>query len=238
MHAAEALTLGGQGAEVRAFMAPKLKTESDDQKRCGLARELVRAGDRDQSVVMMDILRSADPHGHVHAAESLYKVGWGGDSKPLEQAFDQTKNIRLKIMAAAALAKHGQDATSAEAFTFLRSVLRQQADPEIFRIVAWVLARIGTKQDIALIRDRLDDADNKLALAFLQHALAALGDPEGRNALLRNLKSSDPAIRTYAAVFAGESDMTEAAPLLIRQLDDENRDARIRAAQALLAMAE
>jgi HEAT repeat protein len=32
--------------------------------------------------------------------------------------------------------------------------------------------------------------------------------------------------------------MTEAAPLLIRQLDDENRDARIRAAQALLAMAE
>jgi sialidase-1 len=238
IHAAEALTLADQGEEVREFLMPKLRTESDDQKRCGLARELVRAGDRDQGVVMMDILRGANAHGHVHAAESLYKVGWVGDSKPLQQAFAQTENIRLRIMAAAALAKHGQGTTRANAFALLRSNLRQQADPEVFRISAWVLARIGTGDDIALIRDRLADADDELAVAFLQHALAALGDAAGRKALIRNLESSDPAIRTYAAVFAGESAIVEAAPLLIRQLDDENRDARVRAAQALLVLAQ
>jgi HEAT repeat protein len=55
--------------------------------------------------------------------------------------------------------------------------------------------------------------------------------------LLENLKSADPVIRTYAAVFAGESGIFEAVPDLIRQLDDENPDAGIRAAQALLTLA-
>src|SRR5690242_10317620 len=45
MHAAEALTLEGLGAEVRASLAARLPGETDDQRRCGLARELVRAGD-------------------------------------------------------------------------------------------------------------------------------------------------------------------------------------------------
>ncbi|HAH48796.1 MAG TPA: sialidase, partial [Planctomycetaceae bacterium] len=38
MHAAEALTLAGKGDEVRQIIAPQLKTEKDDQHRCGLAR--------------------------------------------------------------------------------------------------------------------------------------------------------------------------------------------------------
>src|SRR5262249_34325650 len=45
MHAAEGLTSAGQGQDVRRALAPKLTTETDDQKRCGLARELVRAGE-------------------------------------------------------------------------------------------------------------------------------------------------------------------------------------------------
>lgn len=238
IHAAEALTLAGHGDEVRTFLAPKLKTESDDQRRCGLARELSRAGDVSKSDVMMDMLRGEDPHGHVHAAESLYKVGWRGSSKPLDQAFRQAENIRLKIMAAAAFAKHGQAETKTEAITFLRTILGEEADPEIFRTAAWVIARVGTSQDIALIRDRLEDTDNPLVLAFLQHALGTLGDQQGRQALLRNLASSDSAIRTYAAVFSGESGIAQAVPSLTRQLDDEHRDARIRAAQALLVLAE
>ncbi|WP_182869970.1 HEAT repeat domain-containing protein [Stieleria mannarensis] len=40
----------------------------------------------------------------------------------------------------------------------------------------------------------------------------------------------------HAAVFAGEAGMTDAVPFLIRQLEDENLDARIRAAGALLAL--
>ena len=48
MHAAEALTLAGKTDEVRATLAPLLPKERDDQRRCGLAREL-RARRRSRS---------------------------------------------------------------------------------------------------------------------------------------------------------------------------------------------
>src|SRR5690606_38121574 len=60
MHAAEALTLAGRGNEVRAHLLPLLPQESDDQRRCGLARELVRTGARQYAAIMLDILNAAD----------------------------------------------------------------------------------------------------------------------------------------------------------------------------------
>ena len=74
MHAAEGLTLGGHGLEVIDYLTPKLKTETDDQYLCGLAREIVRAGDRSVVPVMLNILEGDNYYGHVHAAESLFKV--------------------------------------------------------------------------------------------------------------------------------------------------------------------
>ncbi len=237
IHAAEALTLAGYPQEVREILEQKLDAETDDQRRCGLARELVRTGERQRSEVMLEILRKANPHGHVHAAESLYKVGWVGEAAPLEQAA-QSDDIRLRLMASAALARHGKGSARADAFAFLRQTLRDQTDPAVFRLAAWILGRIGEDKDRALIRSRLKDADDDLVRAFLQHALAALGDEEGRRALLGNFQSNDPAIRTYAAVFAGESKIFAAAPFLIRQLADDNLDARVRAAQALFVLAQ
>ncbi|MDV6034195.1 MAG: HEAT repeat domain-containing protein [Phycisphaera sp. RhM] len=237
MHAAESLTFAGQTQEVRKHLLPKLDTETDDQRRCGLARELARAGDQEKSTLLLEILRKNNPHGHVHAAESLYKVGWPGDGTELQKAFANSSDIRVRIMAAAALANYGQGPNRDESLEFLRQTLRDEKDPALFRLAAWILGRIGEPKDCVLIRSRLKDAKNDaLAQAFLQHALAALGDPQGREVLMRNLQSTDSAIRTYAAVFAGESGMTDAAPFLIRQLDDENLDARIRAAGALLAL--
>ena len=238
MHAAEALTVGGEGEEVQRFLTPKLESEKDDQRRCGIARELVRAGDVAKSSVMMEILRNEDPHGHVHAAESLYKVGWKGNFDPVKKAFSETDHLPLKIMAASALAKYDRDGSGKEAIAFLRNTLKEEEDPAIFRLPAWVLCRIGDESDRELIRSRLKDADDPLVHAFLEHALAALGDADGKAALLENLKSDDPVIRTYAAVFAGESGLFEAVPDLVRLLDDENPDARIRAAQALLTLAQ
>lgn len=237
MHAAEGLTVSGQEQEVQSYLAPKLPQEADDQLRCGLARELVRSGNVAKSSVMMQILQGEDSHGHVHAAESLYKVGWEGSAAPLQKAFHETDDIRLRLMAAAALAKFDKGQTGKEALSYLREHLKTEPDPEVFRLSAWVLCRIGDAGDQDLIRTRMKDTDDSLVLAFLEHALAALGDPEGQEALLKNLQSDDPAIRTYAAVFAGEAGIIEAVPSLILQLDDENLDARIRAAQALLTIA-
>ena len=92
MHAAEALTLAGHAEDVRKALTRLLKTEKNDQHRCGLARELVRAGDRSQVAVMLNILTRENSNGHVHACESLYKVNEIGDGIAMRQAMQQTAN--------------------------------------------------------------------------------------------------------------------------------------------------
>ena len=232
MHAAEGLTLGGHGDEVIAFLESKLPEETDDQRRCGLARELVRAGKREYAQVMFDILAGDDPHGHVHAAESLYKVGELSDGSILRHTFSSTSNVTLKIMAAAALARAGNP----EAMAYLREQLNNP-DLNLVRIAGWVIGRIGSEADIPALRQVRDAAETDLQRVFHEHSLAVLGDEEGLQSLLDNLSSEDAGTRTYAATFAGDARATDARDLLIGLLDDSNLDTRIRAAQSLLVLA-
>lgn len=231
IHAAEALTLAGKSDEVREALEPRLASERDAQRRCGLARELVRAGDRLQARVLLDILSADDPHGHVHAAESLYKVFEIGDGSGLRAAMKQQANETLRLMAAAALGRSG----SPQAMRLLREALQSDQDDTI-RIAAWILGRIGDKRDTAQLHKNLQRTDDPLVRAYQEHALAALGDQQGQAALLRNLRSEDPAIRTYAATFAGDARLQAARPALRDMLDDPHLDARIRAAQSLIVL--
>ena len=52
-----------------------------------------------------------------------------------------------------------------------------------------------------------------------------------------NLQASDAAVRTYAADFAGHARAIEHRDVLVKLLDDENLDTRIRAAQSLFMLA-
>ena len=236
IHAAEGLTLAGHGNEVRAYLEPKLPAEKDDQQRCGIARELIRAGDSSFIKVMADILAGEDDHGHIHAAESLYKVRQIGDLEAMKRAFAKKDNIKLHLMAAAALARHGDN----DAMAAIRGALATADDAEGdgIRIGAWLLGRIGDKSDIQRIRARIDDAPDAIIRAYCDHALAALGDEAGMKALEKNLSSDDPAIRTYAATFAGDARAAHVAQRLIEMLEDDHPDARYRAAQTLLFLAE
>jgi len=233
MHAAEALTVAGHGAEVRAFLTPKLPAEKDDQRRCGLARELVRAGDRSHVRLMLDILAGSDTHGHVHAAESLYKVNELGDGLALRRAYSQNENPKLRLMAAGALGRWGSPA----AMQYLREQL-PHADPEISKIAAWILGVIGTASDIPPLRNHLAHAPDAITRAYHEHALALLGDDEGKRCLRSNLSDADPMIRTYAANFAGDARVIDAREDLRHLLADDNVDVRVRAAQALLTLAQ
>ena len=232
IHAAEGLTLAGRGQEVRTLLLPKLAKEKDDQRRCGLARELVRAGDEQKARIMLDILAGERSHGHVHAAESLYKVGTIGDGSALQKAMIQTKNGSLQLMAAAALGRDGQPL----ALRRLRQKLKS-SDPNISRIAAWVLARIGDESDVRQLRKNVVAAKDDLTRCYNEHALARLGDRSGMRALERNLSSTNPAIRTYAATFVGDAGALRLAKKLIVMLDDPHLDAGIRAAQSLLVLA-
>lgn len=235
IHAAEGLTAGGHAAEVREYLNAKLNASKwDDQQICGLTRELVRAGDRSREKRLLDILTGEETSGHVHAAESLFKVGsLAKDQQDLLEAFEHGEDYRLRLMAAAALGKAGNP----QAMVFLRdSVVSDEADR--VRTAAWILGRLGNKSDINLLKTQLTSVKSDLDRAFLNHALAALGDKSGLEALAKNLDAEDAVQRTYAATFAADAKAVTLAPKLIEQLDDTNLDARVRAAQSLLILAE
>lgn len=231
MHAAEGLTLAGLPAEVRAALEPRLATEDDPRHRCGLARELVRAGDRGRVAILAGILAGDDARGHVHAAESLFKVGEVGDAAALERAARQREDIKCRLMAAAALARGG----NAAGFETIRAALRGD-DPDGIMLAGWILGQIGDATDIEPLRARLPDAATPLARASLEHALAMRGDAAGLEALERNLAAADDAIRAAAANAAGEARAAACGPHLVRLLDDPALDVRIRAAHALLVL--
>ncbi len=233
MHAAEALTQAGHSDETRAALAPLLAHESDAQKRCGLARELARAGDDSKLAVLIAILEDADPHGHVHAAESLFKLGWCADPALFRQALARADNPRLRIMAAAALARGGHQ----DGLQFLRDGLASEPDPDLLFLHAWALGQTGEgEQDIPRLRARLGDLPDAWTRSFLEHALARLGDPAGRAALLRNLDSFDSRVQTHAADTAAALRLEDARPWLPPLLNHPDLDTRLRAAQALLAL--
>ncbi len=231
IHAAEGLTLGGHGGEVIEFLTPKLKTELDDQQRCGVSRELIRAGDKSRADIMLGILAGKESFGHIHAAESLYKVVEIGDGKAMRKRFETADNLRLKLMRAAALGRCGNPV----AMRFLRKMLSHE-EPSLFMIAAWVLGRIGDDRDIPALKKQLPRCKDELTRVYFEHSLAALGDADGLAALARNLKSDDSAVRTYAATFAGDAWAADVAGSLKAMLDDPHPDARYRAAQSLLQM--
>jgi sialidase-1 len=231
MHAAEGLTVAGHAAEVHRAIEPRLATEKDPTHRCGLARELVRAGDRSKVAVIAEILAGDDSRGHIHAAESLFKVGEIGDAAAMDRAFADRSNVKLHLMAAAALARRG----GAEPLAAIREALRGN-DPDGIMLAGWILGQIGDESDIEPLRAALPRASTPLNRGCLEHALAMLGDAAGLEALSRNLDSADDAIRTAAANMAGEARATATAAQLVRLLDDPVLDTRIRAAHSLLAL--
>jgi sialidase-1 len=232
MHAAEGLTHAGHAEEVLATLKDRLGSEKDARKRCGLARELIRAGDRTPLPVLFEILEKADLDGRVHAAESLYKVGEAGDGKLLRQALASIEP-GLHVMAAAALARGGDR----KALVLLRNRLAGE-DAEGRMQVAYVVARLGDASDIPqLLRNAREEKD-ALRRSFALNAAACLGDRSAAEAMLANLRSADPAIRAYAAEAAGVSRTSSSADRLTELLDDKAVDVRVRAAQALLALSK
>lgn len=233
MHAAEGLSLGGYGAEVITALTPRLDTETDGQKRCGLARELVRAGDRSKTAILLGLLADADPYAHVHAAESLFKVNQIGDGTLLRAALTDRANASKSMMAAAALSRWG----NGEALAYLREQV-QSEDPEVAKIAAWALGQVGDRSDIAILKAAAARFDDPAVKSFFLNALACQRDPQGVQKLALNLRSEDAGVRTMAANFAGEIGLVQVRDGLKALLDDENLDVRVRSAQSLLMMAK
>ena len=86
------------------------------------------------------------------------------------------------------------------------------------------------------IRKVLSSEADALAKAYYINALACLGDEAAKRLLGENLRSGVPAIRTYAAEFTGYCRAHELRDDLIKLLDDETLDVRVRAVQSLIVL--
>jgi len=232
MHAAEALTQAGQHAEVLAALKDRLSAARDDRERCGVARELARAGDLRHVSVLFDVLAKTDPFGHVHAAESLFKIGQIGNGDLLRERMAQPDNVPLQLMAAAALARCGHP----RALDVVRRRLSAD-DPEGRRIAAWIIGQLGDKSDAPRLLEIAKDQNDPIAGPYAGNALAALREKSGRTYLMLNLAHENADVRALAAMCAGEGGWIGQADRLEQLLDDPQLDVRLRAAQSLLGLA-
>lgn len=233
MHAAEGLTQAGAGAEVIEHLKRLLPAETDDQRRCGLARELIRAGERDYLTVLFEILGDPTSKGRGHAAESLFKLREIGDGQLLRAAMNQTEIIPLRIMAAGALAQAGD----ALAMTLLRTEL-QSENTTARNLSAWVLGRYGDQSDLPFLIRAMQNEAEEMSHTFLALSLACLNNAEGRAALVKHLDSPNNTARSMATEFIGISRTFEAKARLIELLDDPFLDVRIRASQSLITLSQ
>lgn len=231
MHAAEALTLAGHPAEVILVLRPRLPLEQDAQRRCGLARELARAGDTAAVQVLWEILADPQSTGRVHAAESLYKLAASSDGRLLQEARAAAQPPQLQLMAAAALARAGDTA----ALAWLRAQLLSAERP-VRNTAAWALGRLGSDVDRPVLTRQLQIETDPLARAMLIIALASLGDPAGRDQLRAQLAAPDAGIRALSAECVGYSRCQQYQARLMDLLQDPAQDVRIRAAQSLLQL--
>lgn len=228
MHAAEGMTRAGLAQDVKTALLPQWATETDDQRRCGLARELVRAGADEPSRVFVDILRDPESNGHTHACESLFKIGRIGDRKEVFQAMLRGDPV-LEIMAAAALVLDGDPRPLARVRAHV-----SHPDVRVRRTAVWVLGQLGNRRDLPALRALAAAESDRLARAFCWNAMALLGDEEARPIVVTDLRDPDHTVRTYAAQGVGEWGGAEHLPLLREVLRDPHVDARIRAAEAIV----
>ncbi|MCK5803126.1 MAG: HEAT repeat domain-containing protein [Lentisphaeria bacterium] len=232
MHAAEALTAAGLSDVVIRGLKPRLAVETDDQRRCGLSREIMRAGDLGPLAGMAKILKNPKTNAPVHVCESLFKVHQVGDLAAMRQ-HAASENKSEALMAAGALARAGEKGELVR----IRALLMPPHSLQTRRISAWLLGQLGDKSDWRALREFAESAtgsDEPLAAPFAWYALAKLGEPAAQKIVIANLSNDNKTIRTYAAQTLGVYGAPKHLPLLAEMLEDETADTRIRAAEAIV----
>lgn len=233
IHAAEALIREDYAFEATPIITERLGKERDRRRVAGYARALA-AADANQSVVaLQDILLSDDLEARILAAEAMFKTGLVGDPVILEQATDPSNNGRLRVFAAATLTVTDR--------ANMRDIVREALDsddPAARYIAADVIPIIGSlEEDVPTLIDKKDLVNSDFENLYFVRALAMFGLESARKELLSFLKHPDPTIRSRAAFAIAEAWYVESTSQLIPLLEDPALSVRVRAAQALLTMA-
>ncbi|MCE5186883.1 MAG: hypothetical protein LLF76_12235 [Planctomycetaceae bacterium] len=231
MHAAEGLTQTGDPNIVIQSLSTMLATEGDDQKRCGLAREILRAGDESKISVLVEILSNRESNGRTHAAENLFKVQRIGDLELMIECANDTHNPSLQLWALANLIKSDH----MEYLPMLRQFLNSQSTFER-AMAAYLLGQLGDKNEIDRIKEGAEQTADLDALFFYNAGVIYLKDSDATEKLKTYLDDENKTIRALSAYTVGSLVICSCQQKLITLLDDREEDVRIRSAHALLSM--
>lgn len=249
-------------ATARAALTELLHGDSDRVRRVA-AEALARTGDKDAIAVLAELL--AAETSDITKLEIAYALGRAGDERGIAALVAATKSNRQDVKADGARDlvllgdPGGAGARTLASFLDLRTRRLGAAEP---------LARAGDAKAIAVLEtihaDQTAPADDRtraaIALArakkkavvpevkalltdgrfnaFAAAALAELGDPSGRDVLIKQL--GVPSLRVEAAVALRRLDPAlDPAPLLpaLVAAVGENKDiARVAAAEAILVL--
>lgn len=231
MHAAEGLTEMGYSHLVLPVLSKMLDTEDDDQKRCGLAREMVRAGDEHKISILVDILSDPESNGRVHAAESLFKLQRIGNLELMIGLANNIDNSKVRLWTCAALISAGHK----EYLSALRRFL-DSTDPLEKAHSAYLLGQLGDEKVLSRIRKDIKQVTEPLHVFFYTAAIVYMNDLDETNKLHVYLDNEDGVIRALSAYTAGAELICNCQKKLISLLDDPEDDVRIRSAHALLNM--
>lgn len=229
IHAAEALATAGYKDEVKGAFTLKLISEKDDRKRCGLARELIRAGEEQYVSILVEIIQKEDEYSHVHAVESLYKTGLVGDVERLKKFELQNSDIKLKLWASAAMAKNGNE----DSLKVLRTLLNDQ-DPLVRSLAAHVLGQLGDMAEIQRIKENYILLKEPINRFLTFSALVYLNRQEATDNFVSFIEYDNDSIKSLAANVVAQNGLIQYESLMLKNLNSPNLDVRIRSAEAIL----
>lgn len=232
IHASEALVDAQYAFEAIPVLKRHLAEERDLRYRAGLARALVRAGERNALTELQDILLTTNTEARVIAIEAMFRVADVADVTIVTAAMDSIHDGRIRIYAAAALAlARGQNTLGV-----IREGLASDS-PAMRYVGADVITVLGNRRDdlpvLLLNRDR---TASEFEGFYTLRALAFFGDASARQELAGLLRHTDPTIRSRAVYAAAETWLVQESDYLLTLLDDPSLAVRVRAAQALLIL--
>ncbi len=233
VHAAEALIQAGYGFDATPVVMNRLENEHDPVYQAGLARTLVRAGQRNAIVMLQDLLLTDNPDARLAAAKNLFQVADIGDPTLLEATLEDAQQEPLRLYSAGTLAiVQGKDVVD-----LIRQALHSE-DPVDRIAAADIIPVLGAaKTDTSALLINYAEAPTDLEKLYMLRALSIFHHSPSREKLRAYLTHRDPTLRSRAAFAAAEAWLVDENTRLLAMVgQDPSLAVRVRAAQALLIL--
>ena len=232
VHGSEALIDAGYGFDAVPVLNEKLSTETQPVYQAGLAKALIRGGQKEAIVVLQDILLAEDEAAREEAVKGMFHIATVADTSVIQHAIRSSENRVMHLYGYALLHVAERDKKLEE----IRLALSDN-DSAVRVAASDIIPIIGSsKPDTTQLLLNLAASPSDLEAFYTTRALAMLNHADSRQALVRYTRHKDPSIRQYAAFAMAESWLVDEIDVLYALLDDPSLAVRVRAAHALLTL--